>query len=197
MPELRGITISIVCGDSPLKEYSVTEESERTTFHISLKNTLPKEGINAEVLMDGLSMEYYFCDFSSSRRCNGVIINGRERRPYQFSTVETTDDDTVAKPRDPLAQQLGLIEIRVRRCHRKEDATVRVTKDAPSFGVVHEKSKKAGVHRVCLGDSVPAPSIRYRVDHVDSRKDPYGIFLFRYKPEDDSLVTVAACSGLI
>jgi len=194
MPGIRGIHIGVVCDNAALNEYSVTEEDQRTvscfiaseagkTFGISINNTLSDAGISTRVLLDGVSMEHYFCRPSYSGICGGVIINENELRPYQFSVIETTDDDTVAKRHDPLAQKLGMIEIRVCRSHKTGDSEV-TPRTVPTFGLVHERSKKAGNHRVSLGNRILEPQSRAHVRFVESYEDPYAIFRFYYKPRE-------------
>ncbi|KAI0935003.1 hypothetical protein AcV7_003921 [Taiwanofungus camphoratus] len=121
----------------------------------------------------------------------GVRTDAEVRQPYQFAPLVLTDNDSVANPDGSGNDNLGVIEVRVRRAtirrrggsHGRPKYRVNAI---PERGPIHERSKKAGVHCVSLGEGIRcAPhKHRYKVNCVDPVDRPLIRFVFRYRPKE-------------
>lgn len=59
------------------------------------------------------------------------------------------DDDSVADPNDPRAQDIGTIQVKIKYVRLGSKVAPKKIK-AKDIGVVHEKAKKAGIHTTTL-----------------------------------------------
>jgi hypothetical protein len=116
--------------------------------------------------MDGNSMAANHSLYGLSGLCDGSPVGHFGSRPFQFAKIRTTgmllnvclfpgeisptlDDDHVAAQNDLKHEHLGLIEIRIRRSLAITVPSVgHPAYNHPESGLVHERSKKAGSHRV-------------------------------------------------
>ncbi|KAG8964514.1 hypothetical protein FRC05_003795 [Tulasnella sp. 425] len=114
----------------------------------------------------------------------GVRVSQTSRRPFEFASLETTDDDAY------LDQPLGLkapgtIHVQMSRVRVTRDSVWKPRRVPEAASIVHEKSKKAGGHITRLGKqevAAPAPKpIKHKPYHP-SDIDPWVSFEFRYRP---------------
>ncbi|KAI1794488.1 hypothetical protein LXA43DRAFT_143506 [Ganoderma leucocontextum] len=102
-------------------------------------------------------------------------------QPFQFSGLQTTDDDGALWP----TEKLGSIEFHVVHVHQDaRESAFRPARFAGT-GLVHERSKKAGAHCVALGRAVRFPKARHspvKSTPLDRKARPAAKFVFRYRP---------------
>ncbi|KAI9056383.1 hypothetical protein FKP32DRAFT_1607917 [Trametes sanguinea] len=95
----------------------------------------------------------------------------------------TLDDDTLAEARAD-HKELGSIRIVMHRVERyKRTKTQPRLLTISEIDVIHEKSKKAGVHRVSFGEAEEVERMTeayYRP--IGHEEEPFAIFIFRYRP---------------
>ncbi|CCA72782.1 hypothetical protein PIIN_06720 [Serendipita indica DSM 11827] len=92
---------------------------------------------------------------------------GNEIRALLFSTITLTDDDKAAQSR--ANPDLG---------------SLKVIKSTLESSDVHEGKKTLGGHRIKIGEKVATHTcdVSAAVEFID--KEPFAVFLFRYRPED-------------
>ncbi|KZT71922.1 hypothetical protein DAEQUDRAFT_763413 [Daedalea quercina L-15889] len=113
----------------------------------------------------------------------GIREAADRRRPFVFSPLITTDDETFAA--GPGAHpDLGTVEVQLIHaiCITKTGFKTQANQFRP--GVVHEKSKKMGVQCVSLGDGRRCKaSNKVHVQQIN-RGEPYLRFVFRYRSKE-------------
>jgi len=197
----RGYGVSVVCDDNPLEEFNVKIESDNTvscyipseqgkTFVIKLVDELSPEnstlahGFLAKSMhcfMDGNNVGALFIQPGATGTCDGSPVGNFGVRPFIFSPIVTTDDDTLAAQNDSMHEKLGTIEVKLRRA---------IPGAAPSYafsaqykhdgpGVVHERSKKAGSHQVGFGAIQARPQNFVQPNYFDH--DFHVTFRFFYR----------------
>ncbi|KDQ20515.1 hypothetical protein BOTBODRAFT_183291 [Botryobasidium botryosum FD-172 SS1] len=120
---------------------------------------------------------------------SGSWISSNEIKPFLFSRLALTDDDSVATS---APSDLGTIRLSFWRVVYSDDFYKgRITSADGTVrpeGPVHERCKKAGSHVVILGSAevadAPQPETRMSYSWVDPCDKPYGTFIFRYRPLD-------------
>jgi len=195
MPQLGDFDVWIVVGGKKVEEYGV-ERSDKTdvscyipseldqTFSIKLKNNF-QEKVSFGVYVDGRYVNGTLCRKAKQCIVDGVDVSSTAYRPFKFGTLSVTDDDN-AKEKSGW-EDLGSIEVRVRRIYHEKSGARSTTQSyvhEVQDGAVHERSKKAGCHRVGLGDVQPRAAVHtVTVEFVDSEKEPYARFKFLYRPQ--------------
>ncbi|KAK7466113.1 hypothetical protein VKT23_004837 [Stygiomarasmius scandens] len=115
----------------------------------------------------------------------GFRISETGRRPFVFSALRTTDDDSYLDT--SLPNGLGEIQLTIWRVTLTGISTTFNTrkykyKPVDQENVVHEKSKKALRHSTSLGESLPTKALsRMKAKRVG---EPVATFCFRYRPLD-------------
>ncbi|KDQ14880.1 hypothetical protein BOTBODRAFT_32240 [Botryobasidium botryosum FD-172 SS1] len=200
MPTHRGFSAWIVSGGQTLEEFKPeTEEGGRTKscwvpseagkkFEI---NWMDVDGIDivtsGEVSIDGHLVDA--CSLQGkkgdSTYSSGIPISRTEIRPFLFSTLEVTDNETA-----PIrtSADLGTISLTVWRVILREEGKPRRA-EALTHGPVHEKSKKGGSHVVGFGaaekdESYGGMSWEVSPYSPEDKVTPYVKFVFKYRPLD-------------
>ncbi|OCH94516.1 hypothetical protein OBBRIDRAFT_124152 [Obba rivulosa] len=193
MLDCKEARVGIVCNGNEVEEYAVTRVDDHVVecfiassagekFSLRFRNNLRDEYIQFKYFMDGISLDSFVCGPDATKDVVGVSVSKDKSRPFIFSSVETTDDES-AHAEDTVAQALGTIEIHCFRCVLVGDS---VFQDGQSSGLecrpIHERSKKAGVHRISLGQEFTSRTTRCMTRLIDSRDSPYAIYRIRYRP---------------
>ncbi|RPD61429.1 hypothetical protein L227DRAFT_68849 [Lentinus tigrinus ALCF2SS1-6] len=197
--KLGNCEVWIACDGEPLPEYAVTVEGDdgkQTScfvpseagkkFAIHFRNNCRKDILRFGKRLDGIRYGVTSVKPGCTRNYWGVRITPTSRRPYQFSHLMTTDDDSsLGHDEHP---GLGTIHIQVYRIKRVpiSGQAVDPCYTAPkTAGPVHERSKKVGVHCVSLGEEIqvePVGVSRYNESVIDPTEGPVATFIFRYRP---------------
>ncbi|KAM5537627.1 hypothetical protein V8D89_008705 [Ganoderma adspersum] len=135
-----------------------------------------------KVYLDGHIAGKTHCPPGSSGKRLGIRTASADTyQPYQFSDLQTTDDDGAVWA----AEKLGSIELHVVYVHpHAQTAAFRPARFAGT-APVHERSKKAGAHCVALGKAVrmaKGPHTRVKSTPLDRKAGPAAKFVFRYRP---------------
>jgi len=134
-----------------------------------------------DIKMDGSRMDNLWGDFRKKITSQGMYA-GDLIGPYIFAPIDTTDDDDVAAKDDPKHEHIGTIQVDLRRGVRIGPGTGNFQRTAPSTSPIHERSKKAGSHRVVLGDWLYKPSNPVKIHYMD--QVPWVTFRFLYRKRD-------------
>jgi len=115
---------------------------------------------------------------------SGFWVSENEIKPYLFSKLALTDDDSVAALTSP---DLGTIRVSFWRVTYGETCEgIQTMADASASGPVHEKCKKGGSHIVAPGSTqvadIPQTGRLIKRQLIDPWDKPYGTFIFRYRP---------------
>ncbi|KAI0920837.1 hypothetical protein AcW1_005002 [Taiwanofungus camphoratus] len=193
MPQLRDLSVSIVCDGKDLDEYDVAVMDERPvvcfiaseagkTFLISARNFLEDEVVTFHCHMDGSHKQGRLCDPGKQQFSEGPRTSPSTYTPYCFTELSTTDDENIADPDDATLSALGCIEIRAMRVRRKYTKAFTKRRETQEHGSVHERSKMAGAHCVSLGGEIECnPGSRLKVKYIDPKTYPWATFKFLYR----------------
>ncbi|OBZ67488.1 hypothetical protein A0H81_12608 [Grifola frondosa] len=137
-----------------------------------------------QVRIDGQYVNGAVCRPLGRGSKTGVQTSLNVRRPFVFSNLETSDDDSLATKH--ASEDLGAIEVCIIRI---KSNTIPVGFTPCSFsdmGTVHESSKKVGVHCVSLGECIEDGDDiqRVKTEPLFTSENFYVKFLFRYRPAD-------------
>ncbi|KAH8091039.1 hypothetical protein BXZ70DRAFT_954045 [Cristinia sonorae] len=194
MPQFREFGAWILVDGKELEEYDVkTDDSTITcfvpsivgqTFTIKVKNKYG-EKVSFQIMVDGTRVKGLLCCSEREEVIHGIDVTATSYRPLAFGSLNLTDDDDA---RDGSQwQDLGSIEVRVRRFIQgsQRDSRVKNREQNITNVAIHERSKKAGTHRVTLGEKKKRPVIKLScVDHIDTLENPYVKIRFLYRPKD-------------
>jgi len=113
----------------------------------------------------------------------GCPISADTVRPFAFSKVSLTDDETIAAAEQQLTN-LGTIEIKIFRVAVLEISNF-VSKELklPNNSVIHERSKKMSMHHVTLQETVAGPTTKSATTILLDNA-PFATFIFRYRPKE-------------
>ncbi|KAH9951474.1 hypothetical protein B0H21DRAFT_705714 [Amylocystis lapponica] len=146
---------------------------------------LNHRGFGAFITCEGKELELYAVKVEDETTITCWIASeaGRTLRRYQFAKLNLTDDDDIASPKVPVSEELGTIEVRIRRIRdfqkgSKPPAVIAAT----DIGPVHEQSKKAGTNCVGFGtETRVAPAGPANIpSYIDDTS--YVTFRFRHRP---------------
>jgi len=144
------------------------------------------ESIALNVYMDGAfttSPVFQASLAAREQRIPGCHISADTVRPFAFSKVSLTDDETIAAAEQQLTN-LGTIEIKIFRVAVLQISDfVSEELNLPNNSVIHERSKKMSMHHVTLQETVAGPTTRSAAAHVLDRA-PIATFIFRYRPKE-------------
>ncbi|KLO12084.1 hypothetical protein SCHPADRAFT_905445 [Schizopora paradoxa] len=196
MPSSGRFSTSIVVNNEPLEEYAVAERDnvhscwiasqEGINFHVSCDSGPSNEAWAAYVYVDGYYMDsrvYEPKGIESGGAIRGCPKNANEMSLFAFSKVLLTDDENVAAV-DRQLPGLGTIEVRIRRVAvtSRNNILNYGEPDLSNTSVIHERSKKMGMHRVVFqGTALNQVKSSVSVRNLDVV--PTATFIFRYRPK--------------
>ncbi|KZP09231.1 hypothetical protein FIBSPDRAFT_242273 [Athelia psychrophila] len=162
-----------------------SEEGKEFTVNWTKPAHLAKTAMRGPVQVDDiktggmLMQEEHEAGFVYSAR--GLTISSTSFKPFVFGSLKLTDDDKFldANP----STRLGDIMLsiwRVQVTSLKEAAQV----TPPQEQHVHERTKKATMHRVKLGNETQSSGIIKKATTKDLDKHPIVTFVFKYRPLD-------------
>ncbi|TCD68328.1 hypothetical protein EIP91_010966 [Steccherinum ochraceum] len=194
MPKVGEFSVHIVVDGKEVEEYgeevlgdrsvscyipSVTDQS----FCIKLSSNLAEE-VSFATFLDGRHVHGHLCASSRTQTVQGINVDATTYRPLKFGRLDVTDDDDAFRDKS-LWNDIGCIELRIRRFDQNSKVLANISDDTSIFKSrpVHERSKKAGTHRVAMGqEQVRAPVTSVIVQYIDTLDAPFASFKFMYRP---------------
>ncbi|THH32423.1 hypothetical protein EUX98_g1760 [Antrodiella citrinella] len=199
MPSLGELKVWIESDGITLEEYATeTLEKEATCFISSVTGQIFSIGCHnsshqdvvIQIRVDGQIIGASICYKKTNVIKKGVDISSTSYRPFVFGKLDVTDDDAM-KDKSKW-QNLGCIEIIVLRVNAIAPSSIAVADMTSKFKAVpvHERSKKAGTHRV----DEPGQEFMIRVKS-DVDLDATETTLFRINVDGHSLTGKVCFSG--
>ncbi|KAL1948508.1 hypothetical protein VTO73DRAFT_12583 [Trametes versicolor] len=188
--ELNGYSAHVNCDGKELETYDVRMEDERTiscwipseegkTFIVHWGDDSSSTTMRVDIFMDGRKVEVLAHENKKTEYCRGAIETSDSLRPFLFAPLVLTDDDALLH--SDVSGDIGTIHVEMRRVQRyTKNKTNFRGRHVPEIGSVHERSKKAGVHAVALGQPQEVTVESWTARGVD--KEPFATFKFRYRP---------------
>ncbi|KAI9056376.1 hypothetical protein FKP32DRAFT_1599106 [Trametes sanguinea] len=195
--ELQGYSAHVQCGEDVLELYDIKKEDDKTVscwiaseagknFSIHWRDKPDLTTMSVELEVDGRSVARRAQRTSSNVKGSfrGAQDGVDRMRPFSFAPLVLTDDDHVADSTETRCAELGTIRLTMIRVERYvETDKPYVAHDAYDLQPIHEKSKKAGIHAVSFGPA-ESYSVGNGLTPVHKEKEPFAIFIFRYRPLD-------------
>ncbi|OSC99728.1 hypothetical protein PYCCODRAFT_1372578 [Trametes coccinea BRFM310] len=195
--ELNGYTAHVCYDGKELTMYDVKQEDGKTVscwipsekdkaFTVHYGDMLSKAVMTVQTCIDGQLARSAAYVSKREGSCEGQYDRDNRCRPFIFSPLVVTDDETAASPKQKLDAGFGTIQVKMIRVKQfiRSGGTSRLSLDDIGVGPVHETSKKAGVHTVSLGEPMERSSaqpVAY-YDAIGREKHPFATFIFRYRP---------------
>ncbi|KIO23827.1 hypothetical protein M407DRAFT_9251 [Tulasnella calospora MUT 4182] len=143
---------------------------------------------SAKVYLDGSKTDstriLFGKGYGRSARMRGVRVSATARCPFQFASLETTDDDAYLD-RPPDLKAPGTIRVQMYRVQVTGRSSWKPNCLPKTSSMVHERSKKAGGHVTQFGKqevSRCTPQSFSTKPYTSSDIDPWVAFEFRYRP---------------
>jgi len=198
---LHGYSAWIESDGNPLEEHAIeikdnvvscyicSEEGKEFVLQFDDDGSTPQvntqfvcHGRSLKVKVDGFCTDHVWGHFMMKGTSCGAQV-GDTIRPYIFTPIDTTDDDDVAARDDPNVEHLGTIQVELKRgAYVGPGAGPYQDRVVPNTGPIHERSKKAGSHRVAFGQATYKQRNPVRVHDIDHT--PWLIFRFLYRKRD-------------
>ncbi|KAH8091055.1 hypothetical protein BXZ70DRAFT_493087 [Cristinia sonorae] len=196
MPEIKEFGASLLVDGKELEEYDVEVDADDSTvtcfvrsvagqvFQIKVHSRY-KDLVMFGIMVDGTNVSRRLC--LREEVIKGVKKTATSYQQFAFGDLRMTDEDD-ARDGSQWAD-LGSIEARVLRVvpgssRNTTTSTYDYTANIKN-GPVHERSKKAGTHRVTLGEVQTDEAVQtVTVDYIDSWKIPFVKIRFLYRPKD-------------
>ncbi|KAL0574146.1 hypothetical protein V5O48_007809 [Marasmius crinis-equi] len=178
---------------APAEEFGVevSEEQNKVTcwipseegknFELVIKDNKLHEPTAASFYVDGhkCSRKPFYGKKLDTLRKNGIRTGAQAVRPFTFSRLKTTDEDSLSCSASP---EIGEIRIEV---HQASVRTLRSQpkgnfRDTPAQVMVNERSKKAVDHQTTFGQAINTRRTNF-VD-INTFGLPKAIFCFKYRP---------------
>ncbi|KAH9899204.1 hypothetical protein C8Q73DRAFT_724150 [Cubamyces lactineus] len=164
--------------------YIPSESGKRFVIHWKDYNGLHTASVRVNI--DGALRCSNICrPNENGRRAAIRTVSADTYHPFQFADLRTTDDDSALLANDAKAvEKIGGIEVDITRVHPHVPRAAFRPQTCRVIGVVHERSKKLGVHRVTLGEGIKIkkPPVWSKSVPLDPREGPFVSFIFRYRP---------------
>ncbi|TFK36745.1 hypothetical protein BDQ12DRAFT_686421 [Crucibulum laeve] len=148
-------------------------------FAVNWRNLSYNEASTGDVMVDGFPTGGRLLrrNMKATAVQNALITSPTSSRPFMFSSIDLTDDDTFRHSSD--AKDIGEIVLVIRQA-LEEGVTNHPKQEIPDGGKIHERDTKAITHRVGFGDAkiVPHPFLTSGVQ----RKKTLATFIFKYRP---------------
>ncbi|KAI0786144.1 hypothetical protein C8Q75DRAFT_772328 [Abortiporus biennis] len=200
MPRLHGFGAWVRVDGKELDEYNTVIENDKVVncyiaseegkqFQFKFENTLDKRNYSFEYTVDG---EYLEGQFSPTNKdithviVTGISTDETTEKPFIFSKLNTSDDDTLLSNNKETLDKIGSIEVKViEHGYRRRDLSfLDNSTDRLKMDRVHERSKKVGGHRTSLGDSRTVPRTEFSTANLVDPENPLATFVFQYRPRD-------------
>ncbi|KAI0716755.1 hypothetical protein C8Q76DRAFT_416633 [Earliella scabrosa] len=193
--QLKGYEVQVTCDNRPLPEYNVQLEGDDgktvacyipsecgKTFAIEWRDHVKQTHLRFVTKIDGRDAGGNRCPPGGRGYRSGVRTNPTTRQSFQFANLQTTDEDDALGM--PSYANLGEIVVCVSRIRAECRSVPHSWGKFKPMGAVHERSKKAGVHCVELGEArrVPTKRIQTMSTPLDPREGDVAKFIFRYRP---------------
>ncbi|KAI0812324.1 hypothetical protein BC629DRAFT_1472143 [Irpex lacteus] len=192
------IECQVVCDGEVLTEYQEKLDGEREkschivsetgkTFSVRLRSHPHEFNVSGHLWVDGKCAAAIALRSSQSFDLEGVSIDDTGVKPFVFSSITLTDDDSALSAAGSRSSMKDLGTICMKMCRIKN---VRSAKDPKPISCdlddkpVHEKAKKTGGHRVTLGETLKGKESLTRfvdVDYIDPLDSPYYKFTLRFR----------------
>ncbi|KAG8988537.1 hypothetical protein FRB90_002685 [Tulasnella sp. 427] len=117
---------------------------------------------------------------------HGPRKSENEVRPFTFSKLELTDDDTVADPSDPRAADIGTIQVKIKFVRLGTKVALKKT-NAKGIGPVHERAKKSGIHTTTYNTKQKLAKSRGVTNsplYPNDEWEHHVVFTFRYRSKE-------------
>ncbi|KAI0093440.1 hypothetical protein BDY19DRAFT_923694, partial [Irpex rosettiformis] len=197
--KIEHIECQVICDGEALTEYQEKSDSQDQKtkscyivsdvgkrFVVRIKSDPHKSDISCHLWIDGQRSSRLCCRSNYPQGSMlGFQSSQTQLRPFIFSSVTTVDDDRLQETISS-AKDFGTLCIKIYRVSSTLPDPipydpVRGAQDSLNNLPVHEKSKKAGSHRVILGDPETKKwRQRVRVTYTDPIDSPYYTFTWRY-----------------
>ncbi|ESK86715.1 hypothetical protein Moror_15205 [Moniliophthora roreri MCA 2997] len=177
-----GVEVSEV--DKTVTCWIASEEGK--AFEVCWDDSSKQTATTGKLYIDGNECSYKRMDVGRLQHTTvkGVRISAQMRRPFVFSRVKTTDDESIVTA--SASVETGEIRVVLTRAIIRSYRTVKSWKPAytiPAPQTFHEKAKKAIDHQTSFGDAILAPvRKRSREPKVNEYGGPVATFCFRYRP---------------
>ncbi|KAI0093438.1 hypothetical protein BDY19DRAFT_1053876 [Irpex rosettiformis] len=197
--KIEHIECQIICDDEALAEYQEKSDSEDQKakncyivsdvgkrFMLQLRSHPHKSDIACHLSIDGQQVSNLCLEDDRAHDFRGIRTGESQLRPFIFSPIITTDDDRLRESIST-SQDLGTICMKMYRLTDKRpsltsyDSTLNA-QDKLEDRPIHERAKKAGGHRVTLGQPETKQWGGFvNVNYVDPMNSPYYTFTWRYR----------------
>ncbi|KAF7322109.1 hypothetical protein MKEN_00734500 [Mycena kentingensis (nom. inval.)] len=199
MPELNGFSAWVSIGGVDATEYNVEVNAETKTVTCWIasqvgqslsvvwqKTTFQEnEDLSGRLKIDGKKCGakiFFRTKTSPQRRLDGLPEpDGFSVRPFQFSSLTTTDDETAGL--QSVSQDLGSIELQIVPIEVTKAAVHRQNDSALPKLVLHEQSKKGITQQVALGAAERHEKFN-RISKAKTIGPPFATCRFLYRPLD-------------
>ncbi|KAK7678134.1 hypothetical protein QCA50_018927 [Cerrena zonata] len=189
--------VQILSDGIPIPEYQIESDPESKTtacfipscsgkiFEIHWTSSLP-DHTSVRTTIDGRLMG----GGTHTKPLNKKFKKGFRYKPDQilpfaFSDLVLRDDDTLEISDASILENLGTIQVSVKRVsyhgHRPRTGTRKVPN---SIGSIHEKSKKLGGHCVSFGKAVKNKHTLISICTPYPGEPCWATFIFKYRPKD-------------
>ncbi|RPD75702.1 hypothetical protein L226DRAFT_462145 [Lentinus tigrinus ALCF2SS1-7] len=196
--QLKGYEVWISCDGKPLPEHCIQPEGHDgktlacfipsecgKSFVIEWRDSVQQSHLRFVTTIDGTEVGGNRCIPGGRGMREGVRTNPSTRKPFKFTNLLTFAADDEEMLGTPSHEKLGQIEVTVSRIR----AECRLVQRTWSNGfrpteAVHERSKKAGVHCVALGQECRVATSRTQPHStpLNPREGHVAKFIFRYRP---------------
>ncbi|KAI0812320.1 hypothetical protein BC629DRAFT_931596 [Irpex lacteus] len=185
------IECQVVCDDKVLTEYHEKGDEQRykgcwiisetgKNFIVRMQSNPHEFDVCCNLWIDGNHLRKVVVQGSTVGEMNGARINSSTIRPFQFASIVLTDDDRALQESGSNLRDLGTICLKFYRIEDVQDIDLY---RLPTCDI--ERAKKAGGHRVILGDAIAATPFRAKAfTFIDPETSPYYTFTWRYRSKN-------------
>ncbi|GJJ08353.1 hypothetical protein Clacol_002567 [Clathrus columnatus] len=193
----RGFSTWISVNGDPVPVYNIQTEGSRCTgwipsevgkhFSVCWKNKSgDRIATSGHVFVDGRDVASAIMRPGRSIPVEraGMKTSSRRIKPFKFSVLTLTDDDSVADIHDPSLEHMGTIRLEISQVKLGSEIQFKGYR-AEEHCAVHEKAKKLGAHCTSFGPGQRTDSTRTvaitTIPYDENRPGPYLTFVFIYR----------------
>ncbi|KAG7089298.1 hypothetical protein E1B28_010996 [Marasmius oreades] len=193
MPEVGHFSAWITVDGIPLEEYAIQVEEETNTVTCWIPSEAGKaykvhwndhhfqSPTSGRVHVDGhnCGASIISGELATPVCREGMVLSPTSVAPYAFSTIRTSDDDTLLSV--PTNPDMGLIKITIHNVQIIQDnMPFSGDHSVPALTTFHEKTKKGISHQTSFHETTIVPKRRFAgVNYIG---EPVAVFHFRYRP---------------